>query len=305
MDVREWALITFTILAQMSVGSFLVLGVVHYFSARKYGEKQADQLSDRALLAIFLLLGLGLLASLLHLGNPINAYKAVTNLGSSWLSREILSGVAFAVVGFAFALMQWRKMFTFGVRTVVALVAAAIGLVLVLSMSMVYMIPTRPAWDLITTPLSFFVTTFLLGVLAMAAAFVANYAYLQRSNPGCVDDQCVLLRDSLRWLAIASIVLLGFQFVILPIGLVLMSTGGAVASASMLAGEYGVLFALRLALVFVGAGILGIFLYRWASSPGKEQVLSMNAYVAFVLVLIGEVLGRFLFYATTIKIGLQ
>ena len=305
MDVREWALITFTILAQMSVGSFLVLGVVHYFSARKFGEKQADELSDRALLAIFLLLGLGLVASLLHLGNPINAYKAVTNLGSSWLSREILSGVSFAVVGFAFALMQWRKMFSFRVRTVVALIAAAIGLVLVLSMSMVYMIPTRPSWDLITTPLSFFVTTFLLGVLAMAAAFVANYAYVQRKNPGCADDQCVLLRDSLRWLAVASIVLLGFQFVILPVGLVLMSAGGAVASASMLAGEFGALFALRLVLVFVGAGVLGIFLYRWASSPGKEQVLSMNAYVAFVLVLVGEVLGRFLFYATTIKFGLQ
>ena len=128
----------------------------------------------------------------------------MTNVGSSWLSREILSGVSFAVVGFAFALMQWRKMFSFGVRTVVALVAAAIGLVLVLSMSMVYMIPTRPSWDLITTPLSFFVTTFLLGVLAMSAAFVANYAYVQRKNPGCVDDQCVLLRDSLRWLECCS-----------------------------------------------------------------------------------------------------
>src|SRR5512137_63547 len=137
MDVREWALITFTILAQMSVGAFIVLGVVHFFSRRQAGELQADQLSDRALLAIFPVLGLGLLASLLHLGNPINAYKAVTNLGTSWLSREILFGVLFAVVGFIFAVMQWRKLSTFAVRNLVAWVAALIGIVLVYCMAMV------------------------------------------------------------------------------------------------------------------------------------------------------------------------
>ena len=305
MDVREWALITFTILAQMSVGSFIVLGFVHFFSARKSGEQQADELSDRALLAIFPVLALGLLASLLHLGNPINAYKAVTNVGSSWLSREILCGVLFAAVGFAFALMQWRKISSFSVRNFVALVAVVTGVVLVYSMSMVYLIPTRPAWDLVTTPLSFYVTTLLLGVLAIGAALVANYAYVQRKNPGCASEQCVLMRDTLRWLAVSSIVLLGFEFVLLPLGLALMAVGGAEASAGMLVGDYGIVFALRLILVFLGAGVLGIFVYREAQSAGREQMLSVYAYTAFAFVLIAEVMGRFLFYATAGKFGLQ
>jgi anaerobic dimethyl sulfoxide reductase subunit C len=305
MDVREWALITFTILAQMSVGSFIVLGVVHYFSQKKSGEKQADELSDRALLAIFPVLGLGLLASLLHLGNPLNAYKAVTNLGSSWLSREILCGVLFAVVGFGFALMQWRKIGSFAVRNAVAWVASAIGVVLVFSMAMVYMIPTRPSWNAITTPISFYVTTLLLGVLAMGAAFVANYWYVQSKNPGCASDQCVLLRDSLKWIAIASIILLGCQFVVVPLALAFMSLNGALGSAAMMAGEYGVIFVLRLVLVFVGAGVLGIFVYRTAQNPGQENLLGALAYAAFALVLVGEVLGRFLFYATAGTFGLQ
>ena len=305
MNVREWALITFSILAQMSVGSFIVLGVVHWFAQRKSGEQQANELSDRALLAIFPVLALGLLASLLHLGNPINAYKAVTNLGSSWLSREILCGVLFAVVGFAFALMQWRKISTFAVRNLVALLAALIGIVLVYCMAMVYALPTRPSWNLITTPLSFYVTTLLLGVLAMGAAFVANYWYVQRKNPGCASDQCVLLRDSLRWIAIASIALLGCQFVVVPLALALGSVSGATASVGMMASDYGWVFILRLVLVFLGAGVLGIFVYRAAQNPGKEQVLGMLAYAAFVLVLVGEVLGRFLFYATAGHFGLQ
>ena len=305
MNIREWALITFTILAQMSVGSFIVLGVVHFFSERKSGAAQADELSDRALLAIFPVLGLGLLASLLHLGNPINAYKAVTNIGSSWLSREILFGVLFAVVGFAFAVMQWRKIGSFAVRNTVAVVAALVGIVLVFSMSMVYMLPTRLSWDLVTTPFSFFVTTLLLGVMAIGAVLVANYAYVQRKNPGCANEQCVLMRDTLRWIAVSSIVLLGFQFVALPLSLAAMTASGAGGSAAMMAGEYGVLFALRLILVFIGAGVLGIFVYREAQTAGREGMLSAYAYAAFAFVLVAEVLGRFLFYATAGKFGLQ
>ena len=305
MNVREWALVTFSVLAQMSVGSFLVLLAVRYFAARKAGSEEADRLSDRALLAIWPVLGLGLLASLLHLGSPLSAYKAVSNVGTSWLSREILCGVLFAVAGFGYALMQWRKIGSSALRNVVAVIAAVTGVALVFSMSQIYQIPTRPAWNLVTTPLSFFVTTLLLGVVAMGAAFVANYAYVQRKNPSCATVQCSLMRGTLRWLAIASIVLLGCQFVILPLGLALMSAGGAAASVGLMVGEFGLLFVLRLTLVFLGAGILGIFLYKEAEREGREQLLSTHAYVAFALVLTAEVLGRFLFYVTAGKFGLQ
>ena len=305
MDVREWALITFTILAQMSVGSFLVLGIVHYFASHKFNLEEADRLSDRALLAIGPVLALGMAASLLHLGNPLNAYKAVSNLGSSWLSREIFSGVIFAVLGAAFAWMQWRKIATPNQRNLLAILTAFVGLVLVYSMSQVYMLPTRPSWNLVTTPLAFFTTTLLLGVLAMGAAFVANYWYVQKKNPGCASDQCVLLRESLRWFAVTSIVLLGVEFVLLPLSLALMASGGMAASVAMFAGNYGVIFALRLILVFLGAGVLGLFIYRTAQNPGQENMLGWLAYTAFALVLVGEVLARFLFYATGTPFGLQ
>ena len=139
----------------------------------------------------------------------------------------------------------------------------------------------------------------------MGAAFVANYWYVQRKNPGCASEQCVLLRDSLKWIAVASIVLLGCQFVVVPLALTLASASGASASVGMMAGEYGVVFVLRLVLVFLGAGVLGIFVYRAAQNPGQEQVMGTLAYAAFAFVLVGEVLGRFLFYATAGHFGLQ
>ena len=97
--LENLALIAFTILAQMSVGAFVVLGVVNFFVARKAGVEEADRMGDRSLIAIIVVLGLGLLASLLHLGSPLSAPRAVTNIATSWLSREVLSGVIFAVLG--------------------------------------------------------------------------------------------------------------------------------------------------------------------------------------------------------------
>ena len=43
MNTHDWALVAFTILAQMSVGSFVVLGIVYFFAARSAGSEEADR----------------------------------------------------------------------------------------------------------------------------------------------------------------------------------------------------------------------------------------------------------------------
>lgn len=306
MELREWALIVFTILAQMSVGAFWVLGVVRYYATRKAGVEEADRMGDRALLAIIPVLVLGMLASLLHLGNPFSAYKAVTNLGTSWLSREILFGVLFLVFGALYAFLQWRKLGSASVRTVTAWVAAVLGIVLVYSMARIYMLYSQPAWNTLATPISFFVTALLLGALAMGVAFVWNYARIQKTDPGCADVQCELMRTTLRWIAVASVVLLGIELVVLPVylGYLAMGNSATLASLHMMFSSFGLIFALRVILVFVGAGIFGVFLYQSASSEGQEKVLGSLTYSAFVLVLAAEVMGRYLFYITHQNVGL-
>ncbi|MGB9669390.1 MAG: dimethyl sulfoxide reductase anchor subunit family protein [Anaerolineales bacterium] len=306
MNIREWALITFTILAQMSVGSFVILGVVHNYAIRKAGMKEADRLSDRALFAVGFVLLLGLAASLFHLGVPWKAYRAVTNINTSWLSREILSGVLFAFFGAVFTFLQWRKIGSFSSRNIVAWIAVLIGLALLYCMSRVYLLPTEPSWNSLATPITFFTTAFLLGALAIGVAFVANYSYLQRNQNVELNVQRDLLRDSLRGIAIASLILLGVEFVVLPIYLASLSAGpaAAVQSAKIIVGTYAWVLVLRLILEFVGAGIFALFLYKNALSAGKEKILGNLIYAAFAFVLVAEVLGRFLFYAARVRIGI-
>jgi anaerobic dimethyl sulfoxide reductase subunit C len=306
MRVSEWALIAFTILSQMSVGTFLVLGVVHFFARRKWGVKAADQLSDRALLAIGPVIILAFLASFFHLGTPLNAYRAVLNLGSSWLSREILAGVLFAITGGLFAIMQWRRIGSETLRTIIAWIAALIGLFFIYAMANVYMMRTVPTWNTWYTPVSFFTTAFLLGALAVAVAYVATYAYLARKQPEDAAAQSELLRGSLYWIAIFSIVLLGVEFVIIPAYLAFQYTAElpAIAMIRDLLTQFSGVFIVRLILVFVGAGLLAVALIRNALKPGQESTLAGLAYAAFALVLVSEVLGRFLFFASFTSVGL-
>jgi anaerobic dimethyl sulfoxide reductase subunit C (anchor subunit) len=306
MNVHDWALITFTILGQMSVGAFWVLGVMHTYALRKAGMQEADRLADRSLWAIFAVMVLALVASLFHLGNPLNAPRAITNVATSWLSREILFGVLFAALGWLFVLLQWRKIGSFRLRNILAIVAAVVGLGLVYVMSRVYMLPTQPAWDTFATPISFFATTFLLGSLAVGVGLVVNYASVQRRAPEAAPLQAELMRTGIRTIAIASIVLLGIVLITTPLQIAYLSGQGGVAaqSAASMFTAYGWLLGLRLALAFVGAGIFGVFLYQNALSAGHEKILANTAYAAFALVLVAEVLGRLLFYASHLRIGI-
>lgn len=302
MNMREMALVGFTILAQMSVGSFVVLGVAHFFAARRVGREAAERLSDPALLAIGPVLALAFAASVFHLGNPLNAVRTLNNLGTSWLSREIFFGGAFAVLGALFAAMQWFKWGSAGLRQTLAAVTALVGLALVYVMARVYMLPTVPAWNSWATPVRFFATTFLLGSLAVGAAFVVETAWRKSKDEATLS----LVRASLRWIALAAIVLLGVQFVVLPTYVAQLAAqgGAAAASAALLVQGGGWLFIARLLLVFLGAGLLGFFLYKYSAGPGQERLMAAAAVSAFALVFISEVLGRMLFYAGYMRIGL-
>lgn len=306
MNTSEWALLTFTILGQLAAGALLVLMVVRLYATAKAGLKEADRMTDGPSFMIVPIMGLALLASLLHLNNLGNVFKAVPNLGSSWLSREVVVSVTFVIAAALFTLLQWRKIGSSGMRTVIGWIAAVIGLVQTYAMGMVYMIRTQPAWNTPATPITFFVTSLLLGVLAVAVALLINYNVNLKKDSKASEKQLELLRGALQGIAISAIVLLGIEFLVLPVYMAYLATQGAAAleSLQMMTGTYGVALVVRLLFVFVGVGLLAAYLYRDASSAGKEKTMVALVYSAFVLVLAGEVMGRFLFYATHVGIGL-
>jgi anaerobic dimethyl sulfoxide reductase subunit C (anchor subunit) len=191
------------------------------------------------------------------------------------------------------------------VRTTVGWITGLVGLVLIFSISMPYMIRTQPSWNTPATPITFLVTAFLLGSLAVAAGLVWLYADLKKKDSKAAGKSVEILKEILQRIAIAALILLGIQFLVLPIYMAYLGTQGPAARASLdlMVGSFGFTLALRLLLVFVGAGVLAAYLFRDAAASGKERTFETVTYTAFALVLAGEVLGRFLFYATHVRIG--
>ena len=304
--VSELPLVIFTIIAQMSVGSFVVLGLIHLLAARS-GRDLVDRVSDPALYAIGPILALGLILSMLHLGTPIRAINALGHLGTSWLSREILFGLLFAALGGAFALCQWFRWLTPLLRQVLAGGAALVGLALIWSMTMVYRLPTVPAWDSWATPVRFFATTFLLGSMAVGAALVITAGMRRRGGVVADAGSNAVIMTSLRGIAIGAIAMLGVEFVALPLYLGSLGTAGSAASttsADALAATYGAYAALQLVLVFLGVALLGLFLSRLVRPFSSARFVAMAQIAAFTLVFAGELIGRMLFYASYARVGL-
>ena len=304
--LSELPLVIFTIIAQMSVGSFVVLGLIHLFGART-DRDVIDKVSDPALYAIGPILVLGLLASMTHLGTPIRAINALRHLDSSWLSREIFFGLLFAAIGGAFAFTQWFKWLTPRLRQALAGLAALVGLALIWSMTMVYMLPTVPAWDSWATPTRFFATTFLLGSLAVGAALVVTADVRRRRGAAADEVSERVIMSSLRGIAIGAIAMLGVEFVVLPLYLGKLATDGSAAttaSAGTLVTTYGGYAVVQLVLVFLGVALLGVFLSRLAKRFSTARMLALAPVAAFVLVFAGEIIGRMLFYASYARVGL-
>ena len=170
--MRERPLVIFTLLAQMAVGAFLALGALDVLFGRQPPTGPLVSAIDLALLGIGLLVGAAVLASLFHLGAPFRAFRAVANLRSSWLSREILFTLLFVSLGAVFAAMRWLSLSSPTSRGLTASAAALAGLALVFSMGRLYMLPAVPAWSGRRTLFSFFAASFLLGSLGVGSALV-------------------------------------------------------------------------------------------------------------------------------------
>ena len=77
-------------------GGFIVLAL-----ALLKGDLKAEQ-QQRVVLSMFglwVLMGIGFIASTLHLGSPMRAFNSLNRVGASSLSNEIASGAIFFAVG--------------------------------------------------------------------------------------------------------------------------------------------------------------------------------------------------------------
>ena len=92
---HEWPLVLFTVLGQCVVGATIVSGLAGW----RWGPTGSPAAAGAQYVFIWLLMGIGFLASVMHLGSPLRAFNSLNRIGASALSNEIASGALFFAVG--------------------------------------------------------------------------------------------------------------------------------------------------------------------------------------------------------------
>ncbi|HCB1499119.1 TPA: dimethyl sulfoxide reductase anchor subunit family protein [Klebsiella michiganensis] len=275
---HEWPLVLFTVLGQSVAGAIIVAGL-GWLSLNNNSE--AQQRLVRSMFFIWLLMGIGFLASVIHLGSPLRAFNSLNRIGSSALSNEIASGALFFAVGGIWWLLNILGKMPRILTKAWLLLTMLLGCLFVLEMTLVYQIDTVPTWYSGYTTASFFLTMVLCGPLFAALLLrIANVPFNGRV-----------------FASMSALALLASLAVVILQNTELAEIHSSVQQASALLPDYGWLQILRLVLLTLGLGCWICPLARRKNPNVASLVLGL------ILVLLGEFIGRGLFYGLHMTVG--
>jgi anaerobic dimethyl sulfoxide reductase subunit C len=262
--MSELPLVIFTVMAQASVG----FSLIYAFNQKEHSTLEHAHFSIRYLV----FMGLSVIASLFHLGDPFHTPYMVIHLFQSktiaWLPLEILG------IGVMMALALFYRVKQMPI-SLYALVIA--GFLTLFAMSGIYgsMANTLPTWD-------FRLTFFLFVASALALGGISYRLF-------CVKDEHKASRAFLG--SFLGFILFAIALVLytLHIGAVRLDSIGNVFE--MMHGYYG---------YFSGGGLLliglGLTLMFYNDAIKKCFTCNVEIIVAFTLVLLGMALTRIAFY---------
>lgn len=282
---EEWPLMSFTLLSQLAVGTFIILMLIKTSMGNK--DSQAAKAINFGFTAVGPITLLALIFSVFHLGDPLGAPRSILNLGSSWLSREILTSGGFLALWFAFWWLSRKGKESNALGWITALV----GLSAVFSMASIYSSSVRPAWDNVNTYIAFFGATLTMGVLGASSTIIFG----MKGNGLSTE-----LTKSLKAMGYVGVVSVILPLIYLPMFISGLKGGDvtAVASAGILTGSTGLLAISGVLLV------VGIALLLYTLSKGGNQAKAVPTHIiywALLLVLVGEFMSRYVFYAIGIS----
>jgi anaerobic dimethyl sulfoxide reductase subunit C (anchor subunit) len=306
MNLREWALPVYTILMEVAVGALLVLWVVRALARSRFSTGELDRMIRNPLLIIVVTAFMGMAGAHFHLSKPWHSFLAILNIGRSWLSREIF----FTVLFFASVLVLWylsryeperqRLINNLGWLSIL------LGLTVVYCMSRIYVLSTQEVWNSWATIASFYLTTLLLGVMTVACLMIMDMVFSEMQASSQARLHARLVAYSLKhmsWLALGLIIA---DMVMSLFEILQMRTGGPTAQASLelLLQLYLPLLVLRTVFLLVAVLYIGNFVRRVYRKSDLSRAVMVPVYLASMLVFIGEIIGRFLFYAVHVRVGI-
>lgn len=270
--LHELPLIIFTVLAQSVVGCWLLFS----FVLCRDNSEQSRSYLHKVMLVPLVLLAIGFIASITHLGSPLRAFNSLNRVGESMLSNEIASGAAFFILAGLYWLLTTLGKMPKGFAKFWLILTACIGLTFMYMMNKLYHISTVPTWNTVFTSWQFYLTV-IIGGTALAYA-------LMHTNPHKEYSLCYC-----PWIyAIATFLA---AIVVIYQGFGLSQIHSSAMQAADLVPDYAIMHAIRLSLLGLG----GVLLFKVKNS--------VSLGLAVIIVLFAEMIGRTVFYGLHMTVG--
>lgn len=275
--MHELPLLIFTLLVQGSVGITLFLALA---AGKAKPLPAAKNQMLLAMLIAFIAGGLGLIASTLHLGYPLNAFNALRHVASSWLSREIvLASIYLAILGLCTLILLVKKQLLGSMLAI----ATLLGLGDVWCMSAIYAHSSIITWMHYDTWLMFYGSIFILGAVALTWL------------PVLKTPQTVHARQSLvRLAAVMVVATLAIRLLAQPVYVQYLACAplnSVVTLPHQPVEAFAELSSLRLFTWIIS--VVGAVLFAVSGWRGRGRAIVVGG----LLLVVSEILFRFVFFS--------
>jgi len=283
------ALTIFSIFIQAAIGLLVFITIANFLN-KDSGVRKTAVLTAAGLAII------GLLASLLHLGRPLLALNSLAKFGTSWLSREIwFTGTFTGLTIIALLLLYYKPARKNTVRILI-LAASVVGLADVFMMASIYNFASVPAWQHSSVYVEFYAAALSIGAMLFLA--------FNRKEALNISNKAVTVVGIAVTLQVVAMVLYYID----------LGANGSLAAHQSIAllCSMGGAVAAKWLFILVGAGLLffpGRIQTNISVSAGSAEgevaateaiTPDIRLYIAAGLLIIGQIVGRYLFYAIMI-----
>lgn len=268
------SLVIFSICVQAAIGIIVFVAIGRFLNKEATFKK-----------AMFVAAGLGIvgmIASVAHLGRPLNAIRALNQFSTSWLSREIWFTSIFLGLLVVAIILLLKKQQDKGFYNVLLYITALIGLVDVYSMASIYSNTSVPIWQGNAIYFEFYAASISMGAILFFALSSKEAKKMKKiialSMAVAVLVQAVAV--------VPNLITLG------------LSTNGALMSSMSILGDMTFATAIKWGFILAGAGVV-----LWMAKEELSKKMTNILISSTILLLVGQGVGRYLFYASMVVTG--
>lgn len=273
----------FTTLSLIGAGAFIMQAILMFTSDLA---KEHTKRYDKLMFVPILVVGIGFLCAAAHMANPTNAIYAMTGLGTSPLTNEVVIGMVFLVITFVLWIFAVAGKLKEGGYKAYSLISGILALVFSLFIGFAYLVPTIISWDTVWTVLE------PLGYALFAGSLFELFILELAKLGGPVKAE--RSAKSFSIMLIAGLIV-GYGALIIHL-VVVNGMATTLTQGSVLVGE-----ALPCAIIAIVLAVLALVFALRALKKEAKMGLLVTALVCMVLAVF---CGRLVFYALQLSVAL-